>query len=537
MSYTPNRVRFADSPAIDAFNRLRVSQAFTAFDAQQEYGLDTLTTWDATANGTIAIGNANGSVTNGSNAVGPTNTDTRMTPITVSTTDAHYSVLQSRQYVRYIPGKSHLVFITGVFAPASGFSASLVLRTSTSGSVSDANAVAQANWNIDTFGAGTKNPSGTTIDFTKTQILFISAQWLGVGRVIMGFDINGQLYPAHQFLNANNLTVPYTQTFNLPVRLEVRNTSATTTVARAGYFDHAGGALLQLSKTGVSAPGGSINFVCCSVQSEGGTDIRGFPRTAGNGITTIGVTTRRPILSIRPRAYFNNRVNRGHIELAQFGITASTNNAFYEIVIGGTLTGASWLNQGTPISISVASSLVVGQSYFIQTFGTTTAANYVSIGATSVNDGSLVVGRDYFIGTVGTSTFTNVGASANTVGTRFTATGTSAGGNGTVLQTQFTSTATSGTGTGTVVFATSIVDYDISATAITGGVPIVSDFVLTGAGVVRGLSTGEADIRNPLTISKIDGLAATQPTISIVCTSFSGTSNVAATFNWHEQTI
>lgn len=358
----PSHTRLADGPQLDAFGRLRTSEPTTVFDAQQEYGLDTLRVWDAAANGTYAAMATDGSVTNGGNAVGPRNANTRMTPVTVSTTNGEYSVLQSRQYVRYIPGKSHLVFITGVFAPASGFAASIVRRTSTSGSVVDTT-VAQADWNIDTFGAGAKNPSSITIDFTKTQILVIQAQWLGVGRVIVGFDIDGVLYPAHEFLNANTIAVPYTQTFNLPVRLEARNTSATTTVARAGYFDAANGIFVQNSKTAGSPPGGTLNFVCCSVQSEGGTEIRGFPMTANNGIAAIGVSSRRAVLSIRPKATFNSLTNRAHIELADFQISAQTNDALYEVVIGGTLGGVpAWTSVGTnsTIEYDVAGTTVTG---------------------------------------------------------------------------------------------------------------------------------------------------------------------------------
>lgn len=42
----------SDSAQLDAFGRLRVSQPTTLFDSQQEYGLDTRTTWDIAANGT-----------------------------------------------------------------------------------------------------------------------------------------------------------------------------------------------------------------------------------------------------------------------------------------------------------------------------------------------------------------------------------------------------------------------------------------------------------------------------------------------------
>src|SRR5574343_373258 len=286
MSYiNPEQLGFGDNQSVDAFGRLRVSTGNTEFDSQFEYGLDTRSSWDACANGTLSIstGSSNGSVTNGSNAVGPVDSNTRMCPITVSTTNGHYSILQSRQYVRYIPGKSRLVFITGVFSTGSGATASFIRRTSTSGSVVD-NEVAQASWNIDKFdGTG---PSGVTLDTTKTQIMFISAQWLGVGRVVVGFDVDGRLFPAHQFLNANVLTVAYTQSFNLPVRMEVRNTGASTCVTRVGYFDAANGILFQTTR---STAGGTAYMNCCSVQSEGGVEQRGFPFSAPPTIGGISV--------------------------------------------------------------------------------------------------------------------------------------------------------------------------------------------------------------------------------------------------------
>ncbi len=470
-------VTLADGPQLDGFNRQRVSMPVTLFDAQQEYGLDTRTTWDATANGTLALPNTNGSVVNGGNAVGPRNANTRMTPITVSSTNGHYAILQSGQYPRYIPGKSHLIFITGIFAANATHTASFVLRTSTSGSASDSNKVTRTNWNIDKFdGTG---PSGKTIDFTKTQILVIDAQWLGVGRVRVGFDVDGCVHYAHEFLNANNLLVPYTQAFNLPVRLEGR-TGASSSFFRAGYFDLGNGVFFETE----SAAGGTMQFICCSVQSEGGEEARGFPQSVSNGTTTIGVTTRRPVLSIRPKATFLGLTNRAHIELAEFILLAQSNPSFYEIVVGGTLTGANWLSVGT-----------------------------------SVTAGSFVVGQTYTILSIGTTNFTLIGAASNTVGLEFTATGV-------------------GTGTGTATPTFSCTEYDVSATAIAGGVAIKRGYAATGGvGISSGTSAGDVDIRNPLTLRQIDALAANQVPISIVCTSMSATSTISATMNWHEQTI
>jgi len=234
------------------------------------------------------------------------------------------------------------------------------------------NEVAQSSWNIDKFdGTG---PSGITLDFTKTQILVIQAQWLGVGRVVVGFDVDGVLYPAHQFLNANVLTVPYTQTFNLPVRYEIRQ-ETTDCVARSGYFDSANGIFLKALK---AQSGGTIQMVCASVQSEGGKEARGFPLTANRGTASVAVTTRRAVLSIRPKATFNSRTNRAHIELADFSLNASSNSALYEIVIGGTLGGSpSWTSVGTnsAVEYDVAGTTVTG--------GTMILSDYVTSGSGS----------------------------------------------------------------------------------------------------------------------------------------------------------
>ena len=472
-------IGLGDSAALDSFQRLRVSQSSTRYDSQQEYGLDTLRSWDCTANGVLpTILSPNGSVSSAGNAVGPRNVNTRMTPITSSATNGHYAVLQSRQYVRYVPGFSHLVLITGVFATATSPAASITVRTATSGAASDLNTYAQANWYDKFDGTG---PSGITLDLTKTQILFIGAQWLGVGRVIVGFDINGRLYPAMFFNHANTLTVPYTQTFNLPARLEAR-TSGSTTITRTGYFDGDNGVFLQTVNTGA---GGTMNFVCCSIQSEGSLEARGFPQSQNPGAATISVTTRRPVFSIRPAATFQGITNRAHIEIEDYWLTAGSINSIYEVVIGGTLTGASWLAVGVPLSVA---NLIVGVRYRILTLGTTTNGQWNTAGAT----GTAVVGQSFVA-------------------------------------------LTTAVGTGTVTPENSCSEYDISATAIVGGGTVYCGEIISGSGSVRGSSGGATDFRNPLVLSKIDALAATQNSISIVCTSVGAASSIRAGMNWHEQ--
>ena len=56
-----------------------------------------------------------------------------------------------------------------------------------------------------------------------------------VGRVRIGFDIDGIVYYAHEFLHANVLTIPYTQTLNLPIRGQLTTTAGVAASMKMVY--------------------------------------------------------------------------------------------------------------------------------------------------------------------------------------------------------------------------------------------------------------------------------------------------------------
>lgn len=341
-------VQYADTRNLDAFDRVRSSTPTTLFDTQFQYGLQPLL-WEtvATATGTAAHLPAESSVRLRVAAVGDK------------------IIRQSHRYFRYQPGKSQAVVLTGVmgaikadtrqrlgyfddanglFFEQNGTALRVVQRSSASGAPVDT-AISQASWNLDKLnGTG---PSQVTLDTSKAQIFWIDLQWLGVGRVRMGFVINGVLVYCHQFLNANALTSVYMTTANLPVRYELEMTGATTQTD-----------LIQ---------------ICQSVISEGGFEIeRGLPFAAANGITAISVSTRRPILSIRPKTTFNSITNRGLIIPSDVIATTGTGTVFIEVVYNGTLTGASFASVDTNslTESDVAATTIAG--------GTIIAAFYAS---------------------------------------------------------------------------------------------------------------------------------------------------------------
>lgn len=285
------------SPANDAFGRARVSNPVTRFASAHQYDASP-DFWETTL------------TSNGTATHLPNESAVRLRTTTVS---GDKVVRQTYRYFRYLPGKSQLILVTGTLGAAAAnvrkrlgyFDASnglffeqtsagmfVVRRTSVSGTPDDVR-VAQADWNIDPMnGSG---PSGLVLDPAKSNIFVIDFEWLGVGRQRFGVNIDGMTYYVHEidWANRGGASV-YMTTANLPVRYEIENTG-----------------------TAVSATNDLIQ-ICSTVVSEGGTDgeLQTRLRSASNGVTTIGVTTRRPILSIRPKLTFNSIANRALISPA-----------------------------------------------------------------------------------------------------------------------------------------------------------------------------------------------------------------------------
>lgn len=310
---------------IDAFGVQRVSQSSALFESTCQYGKIGYLWEDALTGGGTTTHNPNSSSVS----------------MAVGTASGDKVIRQTHRYIRYSPHKGHRIDITRTFAPTktnlrqrtgyfdaqnglyfeltmSGLSVNV--RSYTSGSVVNTQ-VFQSNWNVDKFdGTG---QSGINLDITKNALFIIDFGWQGIAPVRFGFLIAGRTWWAHIVDNGNLLTVPYMTTGTLPLRDEIENTGVTASVS-------------------------TMLHVCSSVISEGGIpNPAGIHMSASNGITTIGVTTRRPILSIRPRLLFNSIVNRIPIIIHDYALRAITNDSYFEVVYNGTLTGASFADVDT----------------------------------------------------------------------------------------------------------------------------------------------------------------------------------------------
>lgn len=266
----------ADSRDIDAFGRQRVSEPFTLFDSKQIFS-DQPLYWT-----TKLINSASSSY----------DSNRSSTILTVPAVSGAIAKRQTRQYFYYQPGKSFQNVSTflmssaadgvikrlgyfddtnGIFLEQNGSILSFVIRSDASGVITE-NRISQGSWNVDNLqGSG---PSKETLDITKCQIFGIDFQWLGVGRVRVGFDIGGELIVAHEFLHSNIVEAVYMSQPNLPVRYEIENLTGANT--------------------------GSLEHICTTVLSEGGFDPVGITRAVDRGSSAISFTSGTiPLVSIR----------------------------------------------------------------------------------------------------------------------------------------------------------------------------------------------------------------------------------------------
>ena len=345
-----------DSSSLDAFGRLRVCEPFTLFESQHRYKDNGQ--WDTSLVGA------------GTNTYLPNESSIALS---VTTASGDHVLRESKTVQHYQPGKSLLYLATfvmnspltnltqrlgyygaqnGAYFEVANATANVVLRSYATGSIVE-NRISQSTWNIDTLdGTGSaSNPSGILFDSSKSQILFIDFEWLGVGRVHYGFVINGIFIPVHSIMNANTLNKVYMTTACLPCRYEIFT-------------------------TGVISGAATMKQICTTVMSEGGYQPQTTPCAAGTGLASKTLTTaltNYPIVSIRLNSSrLDTIVLPSGLDILVDGTTVT--NVMYQIVTNPTLTGASWVTHANGnVDYDISSTSLSGGSY-----GPT---NYVGCGA------------------------------------------------------------------------------------------------------------------------------------------------------------
>jgi hypothetical protein len=250
-----------DSGMVDAFGRARVSEPLTLFDSTLRYTKRTDLWFEATTGG------------------GAINYLANESSLALSTTTASgdTALRRTKRNLPYEPGKSMMVMQSfrgntpiagliqevglfnddnGIMVRASGTTIQFAIRSKASGSVVE-NVVNQASWNINTL---------SSLDFSKVNILIADLEWLGSGRVRMGFVIDGEIIYCHEFNHANNQDMVYMTTATLPLSYRIHNSSSI-------------------------ASSGTLKEIASTIISEGGYEPKGPIYTGGAGIAGVLSTT------------------------------------------------------------------------------------------------------------------------------------------------------------------------------------------------------------------------------------------------------
>jgi len=242
-----NEIKYSDSQNLDAFGRLRTSNVTSLLEYKHIYNKLPLVIDEATG-GTITstFDSPNSQVV-----------------MTVSATNS-YVIRQSKSRGIYQPGKGQLVecsfgnfqlqsniikrvgyynsttsapydtVIDGFFLESNGVTNTISFQMWHNGS--NVLSATTSSWLTDNYDV-------SLIDWSKTQLMHVDFQWLGVGRVRFGLVIDGLTKTFVANSGTNNLSTVYMKAPNQPIRYEIRQSGAGT--------------------------GGTFNMICSQVSLEG----------------------------------------------------------------------------------------------------------------------------------------------------------------------------------------------------------------------------------------------------------------------------
>jgi hypothetical protein len=379
MSYLFNdQIEFKGN-AVDAFNRLKVSNPFTLFDSQQRYQVSDKWNYVGVSGGTYSynINESTVSLISGLTAGSKLYSETKKVfpyqpgkSLTIINTFAMNSPKEGlRQRVGYFGitgGVTAATPYNGVYLQQDGLTLSICLA---SASLNTTQTITQSNWNGDKFdGSGT---SGVTLDVTKGNIFWTDIEWLGVGDVRTGFFVDGRPIVAHTFYNANKNSTTYMTTGCLPLRYEIENTAGQTASS-------------------------TLRQICSTILSEGGYE--GFTRrynVTNGGATASTLTTagtQYPMVALRMNS---NRLDSIIVPsnvsaVLEETISNKPDTVLYRVLLNPTLTGNTWVTHyNGNVDYNITATAVTG--------GTDIIGGYISssgsLNISEINDFNFQLGR------------------------------------------------------------------------------------------------------------------------------------------------
>lgn len=327
MSYIfNNSVKYSDTINLDAFGRLRVSEVSNLIELKHIYDKQPLLVNEVTG-GTVTSVHSQ-----------------EYARVRMSTSTAtSYVIRQSKIWPVYEPGKSQIfeasfsnfqiesnvikrvglfnsttaatynTLLDGIYLESNGQTSQISFFIKRSGTT--VYSAVSTTWNSTEY-----DPS--SIDWSKTQIMFVDYQWLGVGRVRFGLTIDGITYVFSEHSSTNSETEVYMSNSNQPIRYEIR-------------------------QEGVGS--GSFDMICSQISSEGSINdlflSTSIPYTATTTLSTSG--TKYPYIGVRLKPQFRS-VN-SYIKDSLI-LNTSNDNYLVTIEYNPTLSSSpTWIDlDGTP---------------------------------------------------------------------------------------------------------------------------------------------------------------------------------------------
>lgn len=286
MSYIfNNSIKYSDSPNLDAFGRLRVSNVTSLLEVthlydKQPYLIDEVT--GGTVLSYFDSGNSQVVMSgSGSNSYVIRQTfvsavyqpgKSQIFEMSFSNFQLQPAVIKRVGYFDAASGATYSTNIDGIFLESNGITNKITFQIWKSGSLTYSSDT--TSWNSDVV-----NP--TTIDWSKTQLMLCDFQWLGVGRVRFGMVFNGQTVVFDDLSGTDNLTNVYMSTPNHPIRYELRTSGGT----------------------------GSLNMICGQASMEGSLNQLIIPIGIDGPILPVTfnvVGTKYPFIGVKMNSGYEN---------------------------------------------------------------------------------------------------------------------------------------------------------------------------------------------------------------------------------------
>lgn len=370
----------------DSAGRLRVSEPKTQFDSKLLASDLAPLFWDNSLESGIGI---------------TISTPTISKPYIDFTSTLNTAGKFTRQTFRrfnYQPGKSQLIIMTGVLDLSGGGTGcirrigyfdddngiffednagitNVVIRSNDTGTPIDRRI---PQWNLDRLnGTNNKfNPSGISVNWSKSQIFLMDFQWFSLGPVRFAVEIAGEIQYIHEISQTNIETIPWSSTPNLPLRYQIITSS--------------------------DSPASKMRIICSTVISEGGINPLGL--THSHSTTDhVNADVEDDVYALIGIRLKSNQLGC-NLEIENVSMLMETKNKDYEWIlihnptVAGTFTYVDHANSCVQVAIGDSVGMpsvntVIGGTIITRGFGTDNTAvnlnlkNSLSLG--SAIDGAL----------------------------------------------------------------------------------------------------------------------------------------------------